>query len=222
MATPSGSARPVTEPSNLLFNLLAITLTLAALGLGLAYLIDAGRRVLDQSAEAADSQVLLRTLGGKDLRIPAGLFRHPQDQAEGFVERIDLRFGIAPGGMPGTVDVTLQPRSKTRPSTGLLDAVYLHQFAPEQRSGPVGLVGKPLKNGNGYTGETVWYDPLSGAPFVAKCLAAVQPERPARCLRTVVLSPTIGATYAFDEQLLANWRDFDAELSQQLGRIGVF
>lgn len=223
MPMRSDPARPEAASSNLQQNMLAIVVTMLALGVGLAYLIDGARRTLvDTITVGGDSRVLSRTLGGKELMIPALMFRHPQDLAEGFVERVELRLPKAVGGSPEPVDITLLQRSKVRPSTQLLDAVYLHQFAPEELAGPPGLVGKPLKAAAGYAGETVWYDPLSGDPFVAKCVAPVEEGQPSRCLRTVELSPTIAAVYSFDATLLSRWRDFDVAMTQRLGRIGVF
>lgn len=222
MAIRPQAVRAAPAAGSVPLNLMAIVVTMITLGLGLAYLIDGASRSLSEALVSTDQRVLSRTLGGKELHIPAGLFRYQQDLPEGFVERVELRIPHAAGGDSAAVDVTLLQRSKVRPSTQLLDGVYLHQFAPEQLSGPPGLVGKPLKDGAGYSSEIVWYDPLSGAPFVAKCLAAIEPNQPARCLRTVELSPTIAAVYSFDETLLPHWRDFDEAMTAQLGKIGVF
>ena len=108
-----------------------------------------------------------------------------------------------------------------RPSASLLDGVYLHQFQQAQLTGPVGLIGKPLQAGDGYEGETVWYDPLTSSPFVAKCQAPIVEDAPGKCLRSVYLGPGIAAVYAFDQDVLTNWRKFDAELHPLLDKIGA-
>ena len=125
-------------------------------------------------------------------------------------------------GAPRTIELTLLPRSSARPSASLLDGVYLHMFQTKELSGPHGLVGKPLRAGDGYDGETVWYDPLSADPFVAKCSAPVAPGAEARCLRAVYLAPGIASVYAFGSDVLTNWRSFDSAMRGRLEQIGVF
>jgi hypothetical protein len=99
--------------------------------------------------------------------------------------------------------------------------VYLHQFLPDQLKGPPGLIGKPLVPAEGYANETVWYDAISAAPFVAKCIAPVLEAQPGRCIRTVYLGPGIAAVYSFDADVLENWRAFDAQLHPLLKQIGA-
>lgn len=206
------------------FNLAAIMLTLALLGVGAAYLLDAAGRAARTQAHRLDTETTLtRTLGGRDLEIPLSWFRYEEQRIEGFAKQIDLRFELPLGieGKREPVDVTLLPRSRARPSAALLDGVYLHQFLPDQLSGPVGLVGKPLRGDEGYAGEAVWYDALSAEPFVAKCSKPVATNDTGQCLRTVYLGPGIAAIYAFPEAVLAHWRDFDRLLAERLGQIGA-
>ena len=92
---------------------------------------------------------------------------------------------------------------------------------PQQLSGPVGLVGKPLKASEGYENETVWYDPLASSPFVAKCEAPIVAGAAGHCLRTVYLGPGIAAIYGFADDVLGNWKKFDAELHPRLTEIGA-
>lgn len=206
------------------FNLGAIVLAVATLGLGGAYLIDAAGRA-DRSKISADENqtTLTRTLGGTDLDIPRAWFRYDEQRVEGFAKQIDLRLELPIGarGKLETIDVTLLPRSRVRPSASLLDGVYLHQFLPEQLSGPPGLVGKPLRAEEGYEGEVVWYDALAADPFVAKCSKPVVETETSQCLRTVYLGEGIAAVYAFPLAVLDNWRQFDPEVKARLGKIGA-
>ena len=206
------------------FNLAAIAVVLGLLGIGVAYLIDAAGRGARTQAHRLDTETTLtRTLGGHDLEIPLSWFRYEEQRVEGFAKQIDLRLEL-PLGVDGhiePVDVTLLPRSRARPSAALLDGVYLHQFLPEQLTGPPGLVGKPLLPDGGYADETVWYDALSADPFVAKCSKPIPPATAGQCLRTVYLGPGVAAVYAFPETALAHWRDFDEQLSARLGEIGA-
>lgn len=216
----SGDAELRTQPHPVGFNLMAITVGAALLALGAAYLIDAAGRA--DSHRDDNGLVLSRTLGGHELQIPAPWFRYEEQAAEGFARQIELRLKLPLGahGKAETVDVTLLPRSRARPSAALLDGVYLHQFGETQESGgPVGLVGKPLKPTEGYAGEVVWYDALAADPFVAKCSKPVATAADGQCLRTVYLAAGIAAVYAFPEAALGGWRTFDVEMRKRLRQI---
>lgn len=199
-------------------------LAVAMLGLGGAYLIDAAGRA-DRRPNSGDEAptTLTRTLGGKDLMIPQDWFRYDEQRVEGFAKQIDLRLQLPLGanGELEAIDVTLLPRSRVRPSASLLDGVYLHQFLPDQMSGPPGLVGKPLQAEDGYENEVVWYDALAADPFVAKCSKPVVDTSASQCLRTVYLGEGIAAVYAFPLAVLDNWRQFDTEVKARLGKIGA-
>lgn len=223
MTAPVAATRQRSEASGIGYNLGAIVAIMVLLGVALAYAVDAASRHRGPAGQAGDAR-LERTLGGKDLAIPASWFRYAEQPGEGFAKQIDLRFGLRldPGGPPHPVDVTLVPRSSVRPSARLLDGVYLHMFEEGEIAGPHGLIGKAMKATAGYAGETVWYDALSADPFVAKCGAAIAPGAQARCLRAVYLAPGMAAIYAFDFELLSRWREFDPAIRPWLEEIGVY
>ncbi|MEO7222879.1 MAG: hypothetical protein ABIY37_10435 [Devosia sp.] len=201
------------------FNLGVIALMVAVAGLGLAYGIDAAGR----STHAQVTGTVSRTLGASELHVPASWLREDAERSEGFAKQVEigLKLPLGPKGSLREIDITLVPRSRARPSASLLDGVYLHQFRPEQLNGPPGLIGKPLIAADGYAQETVWYDAISAAPFVAKCLAPVAKGQPGRCIRTVYLGPGIAAIYSFDEDVLLNWKRFDAALEPSLRQVGA-
>lgn len=201
------------------FNLGAIALVVLLAGLGFAYAI-AGASRAQRTVDLGD---VSRTLGGHELTIPSKWLREDAERTEGFAKQVEigLTLPLGPKATPREIDITLLPRSRARPSASLLDGVYLHQFMPEQLDGPPGLIGKPLVAAEGYTNETVWYDALSAAPFVAKCIAPVVEAEPGRCIRTVYLGPGIAAVYSFDDDVLENWRAFDAQLHPLLKQIGA-
>lgn len=207
------------------YNLAAIALALSLGGLGFAYALDAaGKARSGPAAAATGDAVLARSIGGRDLAIPRAWFRYGAEPVAGFTTQVELRVALPLGtaGAPSPVDVTLLPASRVRPSARLLDGVYLHRFGDDQIDGPPGLVGKPLVGAEGFAGETVWYDPLTANPFVAKCSRPMAPGLPARCLRAVTLAPGLAARYAFDADVLVHWRRFDAEMRQRLETIGVY
>jgi hypothetical protein len=223
---PTHATTPLREdrPHSVGYTLGALMLGILMIGLALAYGLGAilHPRPAAGGAQAAEP-VLKRTLVGKDLAIPASWFRTAQLPEGGFASQVELEL-LLPLGRNGAlraVDVMLLPLSQVRPSASLLDGVYLHQFMPNELTGPPGLVGKPLYGTEGYQGETVWYDALSPEPFVAKCMAPAGPDSASRCLRTVALPGGIAAVYDFDAELLSSWRDFDPQMKTWLGRIGA-
>lgn len=206
------------------YNLAGIAVLVLLAAVGVAYAIDqAGRNAQPVQPQLTDANRVTQTVAGQELAIPASWFRFGEDMKSGFASQVDLtlRLSLDPQQTPFAVEATLLPRSGARASSALLDAVYLHQFADETVGGIPGLVGKPLLASEGYAGETVWYDPLSPAPFVAKCAAAPEPTRPDRCLRTIHLSNGLAAVLSFDIQALRAWKNFDAELGLWLGQIGA-
>ncbi|WP_297113140.1 hypothetical protein [uncultured Devosia sp.] len=206
------------------YNLAGIAVLMLLLAVGLAYAIDqAGRNTRRPLPALSDSDPVTQTVAGQELHIPTAWYRYGEHIKPGFVSQIDLTFALQlePGVPPVPVDVTLLSRSGARSSGALLDAVYLHQFGEEAVGGIPGLVGKPLLAAEGYAGETVWYDPLSPAPFVAKCSEAPDKSRADRCLRTIHLPNGLAAVLSFDAQALTAWKQFDAELARWLGQIGA-
>lgn len=198
-------------------NLAGIALGVMLSAIAVAYLIDQmGRSEGRQVPSLADGNVLAQTLGGRELTIPENWFRFGEQMQSGFVGQIDISVRLP----LGAVDVTLLPRSRAKSSSELLDSVYVHQFAKGTETGVPGLIGQKLE-GSGYSGEVIWYDALAPKPFVAKCINAIEPKAPAKCIRTVHLASGLAAIYSFEETLLPGWRDFDAEIGRWLEKIGA-
>ncbi|WDR05495.1 hypothetical protein PSQ90_14605 [Devosia rhodophyticola] len=223
----STSTAPTHRPgpgASVSYNLSGIAVLVLLCAVGAAYLLEAVIRA-DKPVlpRQDDAQTVSLTLSGKDLTIPKSWFRLEGPVRAEFSSQIDLRIALnsSQSNSPMRVDVTLVPRSRVRPSSALLDGVYLHQFENGTASGVPGLVGKPLKASGGYSDETVWYDPLSPAPFVAKCQSPLVGSQQGQCLRSVYLPSGIAAIYRFDTSLLTSWRDFDDQMNQWLERIGA-
>lgn len=207
-----------------LFNLLGLGLIIVLCGLLLAYFIDAS---IEPPATPTISQFQppfqATTIGGTELIVPKSWFRNSLRLSGNFADQASLavrvRFNqVAP---LQTIDVTFLPLSAAQPSASLLDSVYLRQFQPQQVSGPSGLIGKPLTPKDGFANETVWYDPLSAYPFVAKCMAPLVEGQPQRCMRTIRAKGSLSVTYEFDFAALQSWRAFDAVLSPYLAAAGA-
>lgn len=218
------AATASTDLRGTFYTLGLITLVVGLIGLGVAYAIDAASRTARIAPHRLDTATALtRTVGGKHLTIPRAWFRNAEGAEETFSKQVGLRFylPLGPDGATRSIDVTLVPRSTVRPSSRLLDGVYLHMFDNAEVSGPPGLVGKPLKHKEGYAAETVWYDPISAAPYVAKCEATAGRRDQGECLRIVNLAPGLAAIYRFPADVLQGWRDFDAQLAGPLRQIGA-
>lgn len=219
MANTAAHALPHREGHSIGFNLGVIALLVALFGLAVGYLVSAAART---HATSQGAGIVARSLGGAALTIPTAWLTDAAD-GQSFSKQIDLTVSLplGPDGAMRRIDITLTQRSRVLPSARLLDGVYLHEFTADQLAGPPGLIGKPLRAQEGYENETVWYDPINVSPFVAKCAAPVAPGASARCLRTVYLGPGIAAIYGFDQDVLGNWRRFDAEMHPLLDRIGA-
>lgn len=207
-----------------IFNLLGMGLIIVLSGLLLAYFIDAS---IEPPARPTISQFQppfqATTIAGTELIVPQSWFRNSLRANGSFSDQASLevrvRFNqVAP---LQTIDVTFLPLSSAQPSASLLDRVYLRQFQPQQLSGPSGLIGKPLTPKDGFANETVWYDPLSAYPFVAKCMTPLVEGQPQRCMRTIRAKGSLSVTYEFDFSVLQSWRNFDAVLSPYLAAAGA-
>ncbi|UYO00584.1 MAG: hypothetical protein KIT02_05045 [Devosia sp.] len=206
------------------YNLAAIAVMISLIAVGGAYLIDRAVRADGiVGPELSDVDPISQTIGGRELSIPANWYRHGEQLKPGFAAQADIivRLGLSEGAAPVPVEVTLLPRTRARASSGLLDAVYLHQFEDGTIGGVPGLVGKRLISRDGYAGESVWYDALSPDPFVAKCLDPISDTTVARCVRTVQLPSGLAAIYTFDATALPFWRQFDTAMANWLERAGA-
>jgi hypothetical protein len=208
----------------LAYNMAGIAVLVLLIAVGMAYLIDElSRSTRPHVPSLSDGNTITQTISGRELAIPTAWFRFGEQIRSGFTNQIDLRVMLTGNdGAAMPVDVTLLPRSRARTSASLLDGVYLHQFTDETLTGVPGLVGKPMQDSNGFSGESVWYDAISPNPFVAKCLEAVAAEGTQQCVRTVYLPSGMAAIYAFDATVLQSWRQFDAEIERWLTTIGAY
>lgn len=218
--TPHAPALPARTPGSVLYAVATLALVVAIAGLGLAY---GARAWFETAADARIDPTLaathIVTIGAQPYILPAALLADPIQRRDGFAERVDLTLALplVGEGQLSQVTITIMPRGRARTSAALLDSVYLHQFADAQLSGVPGLVGKPLENDSGTSGETVWYDPLSAHPFVAKCMAPVAQQASGRtCLRVLALSDRNTAIVSFELAVLTNWRNFDARIEEAL------
>lgn len=204
------------------FNLAAVTLILLMGGLGIAYLLDAyGKPVPLLGVSLFEGPFVSINLKGTQLDIPQAWQNPATSNHEEDVPFIDLQLVMKfqPEASLTQVKIHLLPIGNSMPSATVLDSVYALRFSQQQLSEYAGLIGKPLKPEEGFKNETVWYDPISTNPFVAKCMDLGMLIPAENCLRTVQISPRFTATYQFSSDQLPFWRDFDAVMIQNLGKI---
>lgn len=209
---------------DVLANLVGLVLIVALLAVGAAYGIDALNRKKDmQEHGEADQAVVTTNIAGVVIAAPSVALKNPGDLGESFQDRLDLVLPLpsTTNAEDWTIGVTLVPKTRARASSALLDTVYLKHFSAEEVGGVAGLIGKPLIGGDGYDGETVWYDPIAAKPFAAKCDAPIEGEEDSRCVRTLVLDSGLAAIVTFRAAALADWRNFDAALIGFFERIGA-
>jgi len=210
---PSRSAEPV----GLGYTLAVIALTLVLAALAAAYGFSAWYAQATAPGEAnSPASPLLKTVGAQRYAFAPEMLIVPGQRVSGFADRVDLLLPMTLGEI-GEMEVAIVPRGRAIASARLLDAVYVHQFTRAEVSGYPGLVGKPLSGPAAYRLETVWYDPLSVNPFVAKCTPPVDPaEGDAVCLRVAPLGDRNLAIFTFPEAALRDWREFDAAVEAAL------
>jgi hypothetical protein len=220
-AHPAGRSLAAGLPRHFLQNLAGIVIVVAVLGLAADYALqNATQNVGDGLPETPGAPVRF-TLAATELAVPVNWLR--AQRGGGFAEAIEMTIPLSLPGASERVParITLLPRARATPSAALLDTLYIHRFTTTQVGGPHGLIGKPLLPEAGYQNETVWYDPVSGNPFVAKCLVIEDGAQPrTECMRTLALGTKISAAVRFDGFALRQWQEFDAAVTAALA--GLF
>ncbi len=221
MSSNSSTIRNTAQHPSM-FNLAALALILLMGGLGIAYLLDAYAKPAPlPSVSVFEGPFVGKSLAGAPLNIPAE-WQNPttrtNTQQVSFLD-LQLRMKFQADAPLTHLKIRLSPIENSEPSSTVLDSVYTLRFTQKQLSEFGGLIGKPLKPEEGFENETVWYDPISTTPFVAKCIDLGMLISTANCLRTVQISPRLAATYQFSSDQLPYWREFDAMMIQIFDKI---
>lgn len=198
-------------------NTLFLMALLSILGLGIIYAIEALKpeRVPLDPDYVAEKRAL--TLGFGDVYIPQNWIASRIADDQRALENLSLLIPVQVQGQVEEVPVDLVPASRTTPSIYLLDALYIHRFSADPALYVHGLVGRTLKNGEGYENEMVWYDPLRPQPFVAKCVEPLDKTvKTPNCLETKLVTKRVAAVIKFPEQFLPDWKAFDAQMRAKL------
>lgn len=205
------------QKQSVVMNTLFLMALLSILGLGIIYAIDA----LEPEKERVDPNFIAEkrqvTLGFGEVYVPQNWLASTLDDTQRALESLELLIPIQLETEVAEINVDLVPASRTTPSAYLLDALYIHRFSSDPATYQYGLVGRRLKDGEGYKNESVWYDPLRPQPFVAKCVEPLAEEFKApNCLETKLVNKRVAAIIKFPEQYLPQWKEFDAQMRAKL------
>ncbi|VAW21626.1 hypothetical protein MNBD_ALPHA11-743 [hydrothermal vent metagenome] len=206
------------------FNLAALALILLMAGLGIAYWLNgfaSTRTQITSSVYAAP--IVTKTLANTNMQIPQIWLNILTQSTQKDVQAVDLTLKISVADQEQSIPINLRisEASQAEPSAYLLDSVYVLRFSKTQIGGFKGLVGKPLKAQDGYESETVWYEPISDNPFVAKCIDFEGSKSALNCLRTIRLNSQLSATYQFAQSELEYWRQLDGAIIPLMRQIGI-
>ncbi len=198
-------------------NTMFLMALLSIVGLGIIYGIEAlepGKPALDPNFVGQKRQI---TLGFGEIYVPENWLASTLSEPNRALESLELLVPIRLKDEVAQINVDLVPASRTTPSAYLLDALYIHRFSSDPAIYQNGLVGRQLKDGEGYKNESVWYDPLRPQPFVAKCVEPLAEEFKApNCLETKLVDKRVAAIIKFPEQYLPQWKEFDAQMRAKL------
>ncbi|WP_424983063.1 hypothetical protein [Maritalea sp. S77] len=198
-------------------NSLFLMALLSIVGLGIIY----GFEALKPEKIQVDPEFVGKkrqiTLGFGEIYVPENWMVTELDDAQHAVEGLQLLIPVQLDSEVAEINVDLVQASRTTPSAFLLDALYIHRFSSDPAKYQYGLVGRQLKDGDGYKDESVWYDPLRPQPFVAKCVKPLADEIEApNCLETKLVTKRVAAVIKFPEQVLPQWKAFDAQMRAKL------
>lgn len=198
-------------------NSLFLMALLSIIGLGIIYGIEALKPEKSKIDPAFVGEKRQIALGFGEIYVPENWLLTELGDGQHAVEGLQLLIPVQLKAEVAQINVDLVPASRTTPSAYLLDALYIHRFSSDPAQYQHGLVGRQLKDGEGYENESVWYDPLRPQPFVAKCVKplAEKIEAP-NCLETKLVTKRVAAVIKFPEHILPQWKVFDAQMRAKL------
>lgn len=171
-------------------------------------------------------------IGDDLLTLPANVIRFEASRRTGVHEALDTYFAW-PGmegysqanrgvfdqttGADGLIFARLTAATMSRDMSGRYEPIYRRLIEGEPVPGPGGLVSYRLTPGTGYANELLYVDPAGGPrPYVVRCLVDVATDTGLStrtgCQRDIAIGNDLSLTYRFSIDLLAHWRQIEADV----------
>ncbi|QDB99244.1 hypothetical protein [Mesorhizobium sp. 8] len=194
-----------------------------------------GRSII-KAGYTDDTTVHEVVIGNDVVSVPANVIRFDRARRDGIASRLDLYFRYPQmdgystaarddfndvGGRRTIVFVSFEPRMMSRDMSGRFEPIYKNLIAPTGKPGPGGTTLYDFTEPSGYVNEVLAVAARAGQePFVARCLSGPAAEQSlAPCERDVHVGNALSLTYRFPQSLLADWRNLDAAIATETGRI---
>lgn len=166
------------------------------------------------------------TISGEPLTIAANRIRFADQRHGGVLPRVDLAvlwpdlagrtaanrdaFALPRPDAP-VLQIAIEPATVALDSAARLASVYVRAFAAEPPDAalapPVdGLVARRFVPGSPYVDETLYFEPGSVHPFVARCFPRADGDERRLCLTEIGFGKSLVAAIRFPPALLADWR----------------
>jgi hypothetical protein len=166
------------------------------------------------------------TISGESLAIAANRIRFADQRRGGALPRVDLAvlwpnmagrtatnrdaFALPRPDTP-VLQIAIEPSPVALDSAARLASVYLRYFAadpPDESLAPPvdGLVARRFVAGSPYADETLYFEPGSVHPFVARCFPRAEGDERRLCLTEIGFGKNLVAAIRFPPALLADWR----------------
>jgi hypothetical protein len=166
------------------------------------------------------------TISGEPLVISSDRIRFADQRRGGALPRVDLAvlwpdmvgrtatnrdaFALPRPETP-VLQIAIEPNSTALDSAARLASVYLRYFAadpPDESLAPPvdGLVARRFVASSPYADETLYFEPGSVHPFVARCFPRAEGDQRRLCLTEIGFGKSLVAAIRFPPALLADWR----------------
>lgn len=182
--------------------------------------------LLDGDGDDTAPRPIALTISGESLTISANRIRFTDQRRGGALPRVDLAvlwpdmvgrttanrdaFALPQPETP-VLQIAIEPSTVALDSAARLASVYLRYFAadpPDAALAPPvdGLVARRFVAGSPYADETLYFEPGSVHPFVARCFPRAGGDERRLCLTEISFGKGLVAAIRFPPALLADWR----------------
>lgn len=166
------------------------------------------------------------SIAGEPLTVAANRMRFADQRGGGALPRVDLAvlwpdlagrtaenrdaFALPRPETP-VVQIAIEPSPVALDSAARLASVYLRYFAadpPDAALAPPvdGLTARRFVAGSPYADETLYFEPGSVHPFVARCFPRADGDERRLCLTEIGFGKSLVAAVRFPPTLLTDWR----------------